>query len=302
MGINRSLKEQNHDNLVRPVDPEKFINQIVCSVKEITCCNDQGEKCSRENVIIEDVSKALNGINEVNYSKWIRRNKQHVEEEFSNSGNDGVAMLHGICNKTLKIHMYNNRQYSELKYLKTNIKESSADIGKLDNDSGLRVLLVVIVSNQILYERNIAFACNNKVIETVKEFMPSLERVYIWSDGCASQFQSRYVFRSLLYYPDKLKITWDYGEAHHFEGPHDGIGGTVQRKVYQNVSTWQVVKDALYFTTYANEICNVQVEYLDKGDIPSDSKYMVPFKFIMSTALVIVCSITIQTIQSLQKY
>ena len=124
------------------------------------------------------------------------------------------------------------------------------------------------------YECNIAFACNNNVIETVKEFMPTLERVYIWSDGCASQFRSQYVFRSLLYYPDKLKITWDYGEAH-----HDGIGGTVKRKVYQDVSTWNVViKDALHFATYANEICNVQVEYLDKGDIPnldlSDPKYI----------------------------
>ena len=121
-----------------------------------------------------------------------------------------------------------------------------------------------------LHERNIAFACNNKVIETVKEFMPSLERVYIWSDGCASQFRSQYVFRSLLYYPDKLKITWDYGEAHHFKGLHDGIGGTVKRKVCQDVSTWKVViKDALHFATYANGICNVQVEYLDKGDIPT---------------------------------
>ena len=98
--------------------------------------------------------------------------------------------------------------------------------------------------------------------------MPSLERVYIWSDGCASQFRSQYVFRSLLYYPDKLKITWDHGAAHHIKGPHDGIGGTVKRKVYQDVSTWEVViKDALHFATYANEICNVQVEYLDKGDI-----------------------------------
>ena len=76
------------------MDPEKFISQIVCSVKEFTCCNDQCEECSRENVIIEDVSKALNGINEVKYSKWIRRNKQYVKEEFSNSGDDVVALLH----------------------------------------------------------------------------------------------------------------------------------------------------------------------------------------------------------------
>ena len=72
----------------------------------------------------------------------------------------------------------------------------------------------------------------------------------------------------MSYYPHDLKIYWDYGEAHHFKGPHDGIGGTVKRKVYRDVTACKVIiKDAKHFADYANTVMNVRVEYLDKSDI-----------------------------------
>ena len=139
---------------------------------------------------------------------------------------------------------------------------------EINKDTGLHTLPIVVVSNQTTHERNVAFACNNKVIQIIQQYVPSLNRVFFWSDGCSSQFRSQYVFRSLSYYPDNLKITWDYGEAHHFKGPHDGSGGTVKRKVYQNVSTWKVViKDAKHFAQYANTVCNIHVGYLDQTEI-----------------------------------
>ena len=30
--------------------------------------------------------------------------------------------------------------------------------------------------------------------------------------------RSKYVFRSFSYYPANIKLTWNYGEAHHFKG------------------------------------------------------------------------------------
>ena len=46
-----------------------------------------------------------------------------------------------------------------------------------------------------------------------------------------SQFRSQFVFRSLCYYPPALKLSWDYGETHHFKGPHDGIGGMLKQNI-----------------------------------------------------------------------
>ena len=72
----------------------------------------------------------------------------------------------------------------------------------------------------------------------------------------------------MTFYPKDLELTWDYGEAHHFKGPDDGIGGTVKRKVYQDVTAPKVIiRDAKHFDSYANSILEIQVEYLNKSDI-----------------------------------
>ena len=61
----------------------------------------------------------------------------------------------------------------------------------------------------------------------------------------------------MTFYPNDLELSWDYGEAHHFKGPHDGIGGTVKSKVYQDVTASKVIiRDAKHFL-------EIQVEYLD---------------------------------------
>ena len=44
------------------------------------------------------------------------------------------------------------------------------------------------------------------------------------------EFWSQYVFYSFSYYPEEITWTWSYGEAHHFKGPHDGIGELLNKK------------------------------------------------------------------------
>ena len=83
-----------------------------------------------------------------------------------------------------------------------------------------------------------------KLLDYLKSINPRLKTVYFWSDGYASQFRSKYIFRSLSFYPSWLKVFWDYGEAHHFKDLHDGISGTIKRKVYQHVSFGKVITDA----------------------------------------------------------
>ena len=57
-----------------------------------------------------------------------------------------------------------------------------------DNDRGLKVILIVVVSNEVNHERNIAFHCNQKVITMVfNQIDRAINTAYIWSDGCASQ-------------------------------------------------------------------------------------------------------------------
>ena len=89
----------------------------------------------------------------------------------------------------------------------------------------------------------------------------------------------------MTFYPNDLELSWDYGEAHHFKGPHDGIGGTVKRKVYQDVTASKViVRDTNHFSSYAKSILEVQVEYLDKSGIfaPNlDDVVVLPPRFLL---------------------
>ena len=89
----------------------------------------------------------------------------------------------------------------------------------------LKVLSVVIVSNETIHKQNIAFSCNMKLLEIVRQHIPSLKKADFWSDGCTAQFHTRFTFCSITFNPNDLKLSWDYGEAHHFKDPHDGIGG-----------------------------------------------------------------------------
>ena len=80
-----------------------------------------------------------------------------------------------------------------------------------------------------------------KLLEIVRQHIPSLKKGYFWIDGCTAQFRSRFTFRSMTICPNDLELSWDYSEAHHFNNPHGGRGETVKRKVYQDVTASKVI-------------------------------------------------------------
>ena len=94
-----------------------------------------------------------------------------------------------------------------------------------NKDAGLKVLSVITVSNETIYKQNIAFSNNMKLLEIFRQHIPSLKKAYFWRDGCTAQFRTRFTFCSIAFNPNDLKLSWDYGEAHHFKDRHDGIRG-----------------------------------------------------------------------------
>ena len=59
--------------------------------------------------------------------------------------------------------------------------------------------------------------------------------IHLWSDGCAAQFRSRFVFRLTTLFPENYTVIRYYNERHHGKGPMDGIGGCIKNKVYRAV-------------------------------------------------------------------
>ena len=98
----------------------------------------------------------------------------------------------------------------------------------------------------------------------------SLQRRYIWSDGCSAQFRSSFTFVLLTthLHPDK-DIEWNYSEAHHGKGPICGIGGTIKNKVFEQVKSVRIIEDSPKdFAVHASRLIqSITTLYLPKKNI-----------------------------------
>ena len=126
-------------------------------------------------------------------------------------------------------------------------------------DGGLINENITIISETSDHSRTAAFTCINKVFDFVREKHNLLPEVtlHIWSDGCAGQFRSRYVFALVSQIDSKVEVNWYYSERHNGKGPMDNIDGTIKNKVYRNVMPNKcLIKNAKDFAEYANKTIN----------------------------------------------
>ena len=90
--------------------------------------------------------------------------------------------------------------------------------------------------------RMTSITCVKKVIDLVLlKIVNKIDMMYIVSDGCTSQFRSKFVFKLLtLIYPE-IALEWHYNEAHHGKGPMDEIGGTGKNTIFCKFLSGEVV-------------------------------------------------------------
>ena len=75
------------------------------------------------------------------------------------------------------------------------------------------------------HSRITVFSC---IVDELKKLMGELRKVILWSDGCSSQFLSKFIFALLTHFDRNITLQWNYNEAHHGKGPMDGFGGTIK--------------------------------------------------------------------------
>ena len=47
----------------------------------------------------------------------------------------------------------------------------------------------------------------------------SLKNFILWSDGCSSQFRSKYVLALMTHFDKSVQLKWHYNKAHYGKGP-----------------------------------------------------------------------------------
>lgn len=103
---------------------------------------------------------------------------------------------------------------------------------------------VTVISESSDHSRIASMTCVHMIIVEIEKFV-QLKKIILWSDGCAAQFRSRFLFKILSQYRSDLDLEWHFNEAHHGKGPMDGIGGTIK-----NVKSGKVVVNS------AKEFCD----------------------------------------------
>ena len=121
---------------------------------------------------------------------------------------------------------------------------------------------VTVTSEESDHSRIAALSCWLRVLSFVQEKYSCLLEslvLHIWSDGCAGQFRSRFVFSLLSQFAIGHTLFWYYNERHHGKGPMDGIGGTIKHRVFRDVKSEKVnIRNAehsfISFASYADTI------------------------------------------------
>lgn len=86
-------------------------------------------------------------------------------------------------------------------------------------------------------------ACWLRVLSFVQDKYTNLREslvLHIWSNGCAGQSRSRFLFSFLFQFIMDHTLFWYYGERHHGKVPMDFIGGTIKNGIFRDVRSEKV--------------------------------------------------------------
>ena len=107
------------------------------------------------------------------------------------------------------------------------------------------------------HPRITVYSCISKAVTYIRQKyqeLPLKLTLYVWSDGCATQFRPYYVLSLISYYDRTLNMSGFYNERHHGKGPIDGAGGAVKNVVFRDATSGKcTINLPKEFTEYADK-------------------------------------------------
>ena len=285
-----------------PKKSEEVLEMTVCDIDCSTCVDRQCDKCEVEEVANPWFDGAEEDAN-VFYYQWHTTSdkkmvKELIESSVEEAKEDLVSQLEPFSR-----HLYNiRRQYRELKFLKEHLKKGQVitheDFSenfqiKHQNEimaahwltNGVTIFTVIVyyradgegsqlehlsyafVSDQLDHDKASVYTFNKMLLEDLKK-ITTVSEVHYWSDGCGSQFKSRFNMSNIVGHEAEFgtEATWSYFETDHGKGAVDGIGGEIKRAVWRAIlQNRAVVNSAEEFATVAQRECNkIKVVYIAK--------------------------------------
>ena len=135
-------------------------------------------------------------------------------------------------------------------------------------EDNLTKVPMAVISESNHHSRIAAFSYIVTIFDELKKMMGELRKVILWSDGCSSQFHSKFIFARLTHFDRNIALQWNYNEDHHGKGPMDGVGGTIKRVVYALVKSRHInINTAEEFAVEASKgVPSIKSLYLSQED------------------------------------
>lgn len=102
---------------------------------------------------------------------------------------------------------------------------------------------MAIISDELSHDKTAVWVFMKAILTKLKNEFPQLEKVFVFSDGCAAQFKNRYTLQNLCFMNKDFRFTgeWNFFATSHGKGAVDSIGGTIKRKALMQVKARKVI-------------------------------------------------------------
>lgn len=314
MIVGGKLKEMKIDEASDLGDYKQCLSQIMCQEKTPYCYLNKCEKCPGVAKLQE---KLLNHFEEgmietITYKQWVSVDRCTFEtfcktvEEFVDS----------FCEQLvgLKKHSFIASQQSKYyKHLKENIQEDEAVVS-LDfsenysfivqdeaqsfhwnndqatvhpfavyyNEKGkIKYTSFVIISECLIHDSVAVHLFQRKLISFQKnDVLPSLKKIYYFSDGSAAQYKNRKNFINICNHKNDFGIEteWHFFATAHGKGTCDGLGGTVKRLAakasLQRPYSEHIMTPSQLFLWSQENIPKIKFEYCTNLDYSEEESFL----------------------------
>lgn len=314
MIVGGKLKEVKIDEATDLGDYKQCLSQIMCQDKTPKCYLNQCDKCpgvsKLKEILLNHFEEEM--IETIMYKQWVSVDRCTFEtfcktvEEFVES----------FCEQLvgLKKHSFISRQQSKYyKDLKENIREDEAVVS-LDfsenysfvvqdeaqsfhwnndqatlhpfavyyNDKGeIKYTSFVIISQCLIHDSVAVHLFQRKLISFLKsDVLPSLKKIYYFSDGSAAQYKNRKNFINICNHNNDFGIEteWHFFATAHGKGTCDGLGGTVKRLAakasLQRPYHEQIMTPLQLFVWSEQNIPKIKFEYCTNEDYSEEESFL----------------------------
>ncbi|XP_049941067.1 uncharacterized protein LOC126417315 [Schistocerca serialis cubense] len=252
-----------------PATHTHLMNLVCCDVESEICMTSQCKKCIMNLHTLIDGKFDLCDI--ISWRKWTKHECHPKQTTTSGTLCEALSELQSQL-KTFKEHFFVKRMQSgAFKTVKASVSDDEVilqldfaeNYAALAQDeiqsahwSHTQITVVTIcvwmktglqsfaiVSDELCHDKYSVYACLKSIISKLKQELPNLTSIQIFSDGCAGQFKNKFTISNLWYMMQDFGVSgeWFLFATSHGKSAVDGIGAVTKRAVWNKVKQRKVI-------------------------------------------------------------